>query len=268
LRRAGKGGKDDAGGSVAGREDDAKAALGSVVDRANQGIKGVPEETRRALPDGNTEFMRPLPGAARMYVETDIPPIIISKEKLKHIKRRLPELPEKKRERFQEEYGLSEELSRRLSISENAGLFEELVREHKIDPTFIASTLEETMVSLRREGVSVDEIGRGDLDDLFGLISKEMLAKEAVPEVLGEVAKGATVKKAIDRLGLGKMSRPELRKIISQIVKKKRRLVEERGKAAIGPLMGVVMGKVRARADGKIVRDLLERELRKFKRKT
>ncbi len=268
LRSSGKAGKDDAVVFVAGREEDAKAALGSVVNRANQGIKGVPEETRRALPDGNTEFMRPLPGAARMYVETDIPPIIISKKKLKQIQKRLPELPEKKRERFQEEYGLSEELSRRLSISENAGLFEELVREHKVDPTFVASTIEETMVSLRRKGVSVDKIGRSDLDDLFGLISKERLAKEAVPEVLEKVAKGATVKNAIDRLGLGKMSKGELKKIISQIVKEKRKLVEERGKAATGPLMGVVMEKVRARADGKIVRDLLERELRKFKRKT
>jgi glutamyl-tRNA(Gln) amidotransferase subunit E len=268
LRGSVKAGKDDAVVFVAGREEDAKAALESVVNRANQGIKGVPEETRRALPDGNTEFMRPLPGAARMYVETDISPIIISKEKLKQIQKRLPELPGKKRERFQKEYGLSEELSRRLSISENAELFEELVRKYRINPTFIASTLEETMVSLRREGVSVDEIGRGDLDELLGLISKERLAKEAVPEVLGEVAKGATVKKAIDRLGLGKMSKGELKKIISQIVKKKRRLVEELGKAAIGPLMGVVMEKVRARADGKIVRDLLESELRKFKRKT
>lgn len=267
LRSSMGAGRDDAVVFAAGREKNVKAALESVVNRANQGIRGVPEETRRALPDGNTEFMRPLPGAARMYVETDIPPITVSKEKLKQIKRRLPELPEKKRERFQREYGLSEELARRLSVSENAGFFEELVKKYKVDPTFVAHTLEETMISLRREGMSVDRIGRGDLDDLFDLISRGKLAKEAVPQVLGEVAKGATVEGAVDQLGLARMSETELRKVISQIIRERRRLVEERGEAAIGPLMGVIMGRVRARADGKIVRDILERELRRFKKR-
>lgn len=263
LRNSLKTREDDAIIFVAGKEDDAEAALEAVVDRANQALEGVPEETRRALPDGNTEFMRPLPGAARMYVETDISPIAIPKRKVRQIKKRLPELPERRQKRFQREYGLSEEFARRMSISENVGLFEELVKRYKVDPTLVASTLEETLVSLRREGVQVDKVEEGDLAELFNLISKERLAKEAVPEVLKEVAKGATVKRAISQLGLARMSKSELKRIISQVLEEKRKLVEERGEAALDPLMGVVMENVRARADGRTVHELLKQELKK-----
>jgi len=186
---------------------------------------------------------------------------------LGQIKRRLPELPKKRQQRFQREYGLSEEFARRMSISENVELFEDLVKKYKIDPTLVASTLEETLVSLRRDSVAVDKIEESDLAELFELISKGELAKEAVPEILKEVAKGVKVEGAVARLGLARMGNAELKRIISQVVKEKRKLVEERGEAALGPLMGVAMKKVRGRADGKSVRELLARELKKSRRK-
>jgi len=150
-----------------------------------------------------------------------------------------------------------------MSISENVKLFENLVKKYKIDPTLVASTIEETLVSLRRDSVAVDKIEESDLAELFGLISKGKLAKEAVPEILKEVAKGVKVEGAVARLGLAKMDEAELKKVISQVVKEKCRLIEERGEAALGPLMGVVMERVRARADGKVVHNLLKRELKK-----
>ena len=44
--------------------------------------QGIPIDTRLATQSGETKFLRPRPGAARMYPETDIPPIIISKDEL------------------------------------------------------------------------------------------------------------------------------------------------------------------------------------------
>ena len=75
---------------VASDKERAEAALKAVVDRVNQALDGVPEETRRALPDGTTEYSRPLPGAARMYPETDIPPVVISPERINKIKKGSP----------------------------------------------------------------------------------------------------------------------------------------------------------------------------------
>ena len=252
---------------VAGTREKAEDALNVVVDRANQALVGVPEETRRALPDGNTEFMRPLPGAARMYVETDIPPITITKRRLEEIQKRLPELPELRQRRFVKTYKLSEDLSKRMSLSENAALFEQLVEKYKVDPTLVATTLEETLIELKREGVPIGKIQKSAFDELFNLISKGRLAKEAIPDVLREVTKEVEVRVAIKRLGLERMTKSELSGLIARVIRTNRKLIEKRGKAALKPLMGVVMEKVRGRADGKLVHKLLEHELRKLKLK-
>ncbi|MFQ6130186.1 MAG: Glu-tRNA(Gln) amidotransferase subunit GatE, partial [Candidatus Hadarchaeaceae archaeon] len=265
LRRATSAAEGDAVVFIADAKEKAEVALGAVVDRVNQALEGVPEETRRALPDGNTEFMRPLPGAGRMYPETDIPPIAITPSRLRQIKARLPELPEKRRARLMEVYGLGKELADRMSLSENLDLFEELVRKSKANPTLIATTLEETLVSLRREGVRVEAIQKASLEELFVSVAKGKLVKEAVPEVLREVARGVSVRTAIEKLGLAVMGRAELEKLVKEIVSSNLELIERVGRAAIGPLMGILMERVRGRADGKLVHELLERELRKFK---
>ena len=264
LKKAVNASQDDAVVLVADVGEKAEGALSAIVERINQALEGVPEETRRALPDGNTEFMRPLPGAARMYVETDIPPIPITENRLKKIRMQLSELPEQMRKRFIRDYGLSEELASRMSLSENVKLFEELVEKSGADPTLIAATLEETLVSLRRGGVPIENIQKPALLELFGLIAKKKLAKEAAPQVLTEVAAGLSVREAIKKLGLRMMSRAELSKLVSKVVAANRSLVEERGKAAITPLIGILMEKVRGRADGKLVHELLERELEKM----
>src|SRR5207249_993000 len=70
------------------------AGLKAAVDRAKEALVGVPEETRTANPDGTTQYMRPRPGAARMYPETDVPPVQISPERIRQIADNLPRMPE------------------------------------------------------------------------------------------------------------------------------------------------------------------------------
>lgn len=267
LKKAVNASQDGAVVLVADVKEKAEGALSAIVERINQALEGVPEETRRALPDGNTEFMRPLPGAARMYVETDIPPISITEDRLKKIRKQLPELPEHMRKRFIRDYKLSGELARRMSLSEQAELFEELVKKYKAPPVVVVTTLGDIPVSLRREGVPVENIPRDAFENIIQLVSKGELAKEAIPNVLKHVAKGATVQSAIKHLGLKMMTRGEVLKLVSEAVRENLKLVEKRGKASAKPLMGIVMAKARGRADGKLVHKLLEQELRKLKLK-
>ena len=44
-------------------------------------------QVRNALPDGNTEILRPMPGASRMYPETDLPLLRIKKDFIDDVKR-------------------------------------------------------------------------------------------------------------------------------------------------------------------------------------
>jgi len=259
---------DDAIAIVAAKKGNAEKAIDAVVARANQALLGVPEETRRALPDGNTEFMRPLPGAARMYVETDILPIVVDDKKLELIKKMLPELPEQKVKRYIDGYKLNKELAERMSLSENSKVFEELVEKHVIDPTLVATTLEETLVSLKREGAMVENIQRAALDEIFNLIKMGEVAKEAIPDILREVAKGSSMPDVVQRLSLRKITEAELEKMVTDVIQENWVLVEKRGRDAMQPLMGILMEKVRGRVDGRLVHQLLERELQKFEFRT
>ena len=262
---------DDAVVFVVGYKERAELALKAVVDRVNQALRGVPEETRRALRDGNTEFMRPLPGAERMYPETDIPPIPITRDRLNRIRRKLPELPEQKVKRFIKEYHLSQNLASRISLSENVALFEEIVKECfadptcRVDPTLVASTLEETLVSLRRDGVPVENLNKKHLEGTFKLLSLRKITKESIPQILSALARKPRekVEKILDELGLKAMSMRELEGLVSGIVDNNIEMVRGQGEKSHKKLMGIVMKEVRGKADGQLVSKLLQKEIKR-----
>ncbi|MDD1763858.1 MAG: Glu-tRNA(Gln) amidotransferase subunit GatE, partial [Methanobacteriaceae archaeon] len=79
-------GEEDAFILVADEEEKSKNALQEVQRRAGAAVIGVPEETRKALDDANSEYLRPLPTASRMYVETDIPAQVISPVMLEEVR--------------------------------------------------------------------------------------------------------------------------------------------------------------------------------------
>jgi glutamyl-tRNA(Gln) amidotransferase subunit E len=266
LRELVKAGPKDAVVFVADSLENASDALKAVVERAREALRGVPEETRGANPDGTTRYMRPRPGAARMYPETDVPPIQISEEYLDTLRSRLPELPERKMERLMEEYRLNEKLARQVLDSEYALLFEEVAHESGVSPTTVAAVLTETMKALRRDGVEIGRIRDEQIKELFSFVGTGRTAKEAIPDVLTWLSKheGASVKDAIESLSLTMLSEAEVAKIIDKLLVENRQLVEERGKAAFGMLMGLVMRKVRGRANAELVNKVLRRKLEGF----
>ncbi|ODS39081.1 MAG: glutamyl-tRNA(Gln) amidotransferase subunit E [Candidatus Altiarchaeales archaeon WOR_SM1_86-2] len=126
---------------VAAQEKSAGKALDAVVERAGMAFEGVPKETRKAREDGSTEFMRPLPGSARMYPETDEPPISITSELIENIRKNLPELPGEKMKRYTG-IGLSKEMANQMIHSNLCDTFDNFLTKFKeIDPTLIAVTL-------------------------------------------------------------------------------------------------------------------------------
>jgi len=246
---------------VAGDKERAEAALKAVVGRANQARDGVPEETRRALPDGTTEYSRPLPGAARMYPETDIEPAVISPERILRIKKKLPELPDEKVNRYVKKYRLSRDLAEKIASSPQVNLFEEITRIYRVDPVLVAVTLEETVKSLRREGVSIDNLQDRHMKQIFELVSKGALSKEGIPAVLTALSKNPTLsaKNAAESLSLTRLSQGEVEKIVKNVVQSNLDILKKQGERAFKPLMGHVMKEVRGRADGKLVSQTLKR---------
>ncbi|MDH4221375.1 MAG: Glu-tRNA(Gln) amidotransferase subunit GatE [Candidatus Bathyarchaeota archaeon] len=248
---------------VADTLENATDALKAVAQRAREAVKGVPEETRAANPDGTTRYMRPRPGAARMYPETDVPPIQLTKEYLEKLRSRLPELPEQKMRRLIKEYGLNQKLAKQILDSEYGDLFETAAKETEVSPTVIAVALTETLKALGREGINVEAITDRQFRDLFSLIESGETAKEAIPEIITWLSKhdGATAKEAIENLGLAMISRKELERIIDDLMERNKSLVKERGKGSFGPLMGMIMKKVRGRVKAEMVSGILKKRL-------
>ena len=127
---------------VWGRQRDAETAAREIVIRARDAVDGVPGETRQALDDGTNGFERILPGADRMYPDTDLPPIRITDERLDRIVSNLPARPWERREAL-EHVGVGADLAERLSRHPAHDLFYELlaVADGAVAPTLLASLL-------------------------------------------------------------------------------------------------------------------------------
>lgn len=265
LRKAVQANENDAVVFTADTPENAKDALKAVLERAREAIKGVPEETRAANPDGTTRYMRPRPGAARMYPETDIPPIRITEEYLTRVKTCLPELPEQKLQRLMRDYSLNQKIAKQLMDSEYLELFEAIAKETKVSPTTIAVFLTETIKALKRDGIPTEKISENQLREIFKSLSLGEITKEALPEIVAWLAKneGKSLKKAVESLGLKPLSKEELEKLIEAVIARNKALVEKGAAKAFGPLMGMIMKEVRGKADAELVSNLIRKKLEK-----
>src|SRR5437660_5387402 len=105
-------GPSDAFVLIADSKENVLDGLKAVLERAKEALAGVPEETRTANPDGTTQYMRPRPGPARMYPETDVPPVQIGSERIRRIADSLPRMTEE----LAKEIGSRFEIGPKLSI--------------------------------------------------------------------------------------------------------------------------------------------------------
>ena len=261
-----KTGPEDAIIIVAHDEDVAVNALNETIRRAEMAFDGVVEETRKALDDGNTEYMRPLPTANRMYLETDIPLFQITDDMVEPIKNNLPELPDEKEARIIKEYKLSEDLSSQLVRRLLADRFEELMAKLKVDSTTVASVLVSDLRDLRREGVDVSIFTNEKLTETFKLLEDNKISKDALKDLMLAVSKKPEepVEKIAEEENLTLLSEDEVRAIIHDIVSGQENMVKERQMGAMGPLMGMSMKQLKGKADGSLVNKIVREEIQKL----
>ncbi|MDP2840680.1 MAG: Glu-tRNA(Gln) amidotransferase subunit GatE [Candidatus Methanoperedens sp.] len=249
---------------VADMKEKAQGAMEAVIMRAREALEIVPEETRRALPDGNSAYMRPLPGAARMYPETDVPPVEITQERISGII--LPELIEKRLARYMKQFRLNEELAGQIARSENFVIFESILQQvPNANANVVVRTLETVLCELEKEGANVNNIKDVHLMELFRLHADGKIPNEAVSEVLKLIAvkPELTVEKAVGTLGIGGVETGELEAAIDKIINSRMDFIKEKGMNSEGPLMGVVMKELRGKVSGQEISRLLKEKLSK-----
>lgn len=246
---------------VAGPPDRAMIAIEAAADRARQAFDGVPEETRDAQPDGTSRYLRPLAGAARMYPETDVPPIEIDTSEVE-----VPELLPEMIDRFVESYDLDRSLAEQVVNSQYPALFERALDEYELPPTIVARTLTGTLTELRRDGVPVEELTQTHFMDVFDLLAAGDLPNEAIPELLQAIAAdpSSTASEMVDETGLGGADEDAVRDVVESVVGANTGQIEEEGMEAFSALMGDCMAELRGQADGEVVSELLREEIQRY----
>ena len=264
LRKAAGASEEDAVVFVADTAENGQDALKAVVQRAQEAIEGVPAETRTAKEDGTTRYMRPRPGAARMYPETDIPSLAITSYLVEKIQSNLPEPAEKKLERLMMEYCLNEKLAKQIVDSEYSGLFEFIVKETGVTAITVAVFLTETLKALKRDGVEIEKVTDAQILEVFRGVGLEEVTKEAVADVVVWFSEneGKSFQDAVDKLGLKMFTREELTKIVDRVITENKGSVDHLGKKAFGLLMSIVMKEVRGKADPGLVSALIREQLK------
>ena len=175
--------------AVWGNRQDAATGASEIAIRAREATVGIPSETRQALRDGTNGFERILPGPDRMYPDTDLPPIRITRERLALILARVPK-PFREREEWYRQLHVPEDSVAPLCISPHAGLFATAVEEWGIPPTVAAVALIQLPKRVGRTMGRAVDFPTAVMHDLLLALRDRALAKEGLLPAMLEVARG------------------------------------------------------------------------------
>ena len=251
---------------VGGPKDMAKFASDAIIRRLQTALTGVPAETRAATQDGKTVFLRPRPGAARMYPETDIPTIPVMDSMLKVLLDKVPRSWDEIVDSLVKKYNLNKKLASQIFDSDYLGVFEEIASTTKVQPTFVASKLTEDLTSLQRQGLDTLVLTNSMIKDIFAKLDSGSIAKESVNILFERLMKNEarTVDEAIKTAGVSSISDEELSKGLDRIINDNITVVKEKGMNARSTLMGRAMAEYRGMADGQKINAMLEGKLQKL----
>ncbi len=249
---------------VIGTTKEVNKAMDVIISRINFAFKGVPPETRKALENGNTEFLRELHGGARLYPDTDSEAIFNLGEEINEIRKSLPEYPWETIKKYSKKYRTEERIIKDLIFTGKLNLFDNLIELYPANPSLIFTTLLETTTALRREGKNIEDIADDIFYEIFNLLKKGKISKEAIEDILRLKADSPelSIELILKNLKIESISVDDLKKIIDEIIKKNLNLIKEKQMRAKGPLMGEVMKRARGKIDGAVISRELENSIK------
>ena len=155
-----------------GPEDDIPTAIETVEERCQMAFERVPNETRKSFPDGSTIFERVLPGADRMYPDTDSKPIPLHDDYIQEIAKRIP-VDVSVRMQQMREWGVPEDTFTFILKKNLVPLMEKIWQDLKIDPKFTGCFLGHIMKHVENNYKNQDEFSYESIYDLFKFLKEK-----------------------------------------------------------------------------------------------
>lgn len=232
------------------------------------------QETRGWDPDRGITFSQRHKESAhdyRYFPEPDLVPLAVSEEWIEQIRRTLPELPQVRRKRFQEEYGLSPYDANVLTATKVMADYYERTVKLGADPKQSANWIQVELLSiLAYENTTIENspVRPEHIAQLISLVKDDIISGKIAKEVLRKVFKtGKSPEEIIKEEGLVQITDEEMiRKIVREVIEKNPSQVEQyrSGKDKLfGFFIGQIMRETQGKANPKMVNDILKEELNK-----
>lgn len=232
---------------VAGEKEICEEAMALANTRAQQAALGVPNETRGV--DSRmliTTFLRPLPGGARMYPETDVRPIPLDGDAYAEAKKNAVDV--EKISRMLKREIKNEQLEDQMLWSPYLGLFSQIVEKTGVSGSVVAPVLLDKMTQMRRSGVDIDAISTEAILKIFSEYGSGRITKAAIEEIIRKApATEKDVEHAIKSGKLERISGKHLEKLLK----------DEKGSKGSEEIMRDIMSKHRLNVDGDELNKLL-----------
>lgn len=248
---------------IAGPKDKLEFALDAVINRIKAAKDGVPAETRAATNTGETVFLRPRPGSSRMYPETDIPPVLVSRQELEFAQKNIPKSWDEIISELQKKYGLNLQLAEQIFDSEHMELFESICAKYQ-NPNFVASVLCSTITNLQRQGLDQTLLKPEHITRTFELLADGKIAKESIEIIFENIM--SKIIKTPDEFAQNQSSfgDKELEEFLDELIQNNIAIIQKQGTHSAGMLMGMAMKSLRGKVSGEKISRSLETKIAKI----
>jgi glutamyl-tRNA(Gln) amidotransferase subunit E len=182
---------------VWGDDQDTSTACEEIEIRARQAATGIPSDTRQPMPDGTNGFERVLPGAERMYPDTDMPPIELTADRLRTARRGVPEYFWDTEHRFRSG-GMVEDDVRRLAICARSVVATRAIEDLGLPAVMLGVVLSQRLRALARAGLQPDRLTNDALETLMKAHAGGRVTRDGLAWLIAEILQRRSDETIID----------------------------------------------------------------------
>ena len=201
-----------------GPEDDVKTALETIEERALMAFDGVPQETRKVLPDGTTIFERVLPGADRMYPDTDSAPIPLTNDYIEELRKNIPESIADRYAQL-DSWGVPKDCYKYIFTYNFFPLIKRIVNELDVCPKYVGTFFGHRLKYLNGQYGNIP-FYTDRIYDLFAFLKQEGIDKAIARDMLEEmfIYPNAEMPQILGLAGYKKMTKQEIEDLYNMAI--------------------------------------------------